>query len=116
MMRFWTSIGRGLRLRCPRCGEGRLFRGWFAMNDACSACALDFRQEHGYYVGAMYVNYLATAAVGMTVALLLIRHHPFRVLVGPLLAWAVVFPLVFFRWSRSLWLAMELWLRSNTQA
>ena len=116
MMRFWPSVRRALRLRCPRCGEGRLFRGFYAMNDACAACGLDFRQEHGYYVGAMYVNYLATAVVGMAAALLLIRHYPFGVIVWPLLAWALAFPLVFFRWSRSLWLAMELWLRSNTQA
>lgn len=115
-MRLRTALGRALRLRCPRCGGGRMFRGFYAMNDACGACGLDFRQEHGYYVGAMYVNYLATAVVGLAAALLLIRHYPFGVIVGPLLAWAVVFPLVFFRWSRSLWLAAELWLRSNTGA
>jgi uncharacterized protein (DUF983 family) len=27
-------IGRGLRCRCPRCGEGRLFAGFMAMRPA----------------------------------------------------------------------------------
>jgi uncharacterized protein (DUF983 family) len=36
------SIMRGLRGRCPRCGEGRLFKGFIALRDACGHCALDY--------------------------------------------------------------------------
>ncbi|GLK80809.1 DUF983 domain-containing protein [Methylopila turkensis] len=32
------AIGRGLKLRCPACGEGRLFRAYLKVNDACPAC------------------------------------------------------------------------------
>ncbi|HUL90569.1 MAG TPA: DUF983 domain-containing protein [Pseudolabrys sp.] len=35
-------IGRGLRGRCPRCGEGRLFRGFLALRPACEYCGLDY--------------------------------------------------------------------------
>jgi len=35
-------IGRGLRCRCPRCGEGRLFAGFLAMRPRCQACGLDY--------------------------------------------------------------------------
>ena len=35
-------IGRGLRGRCPRCGEGRLFRGFLSLRPACERCGLDF--------------------------------------------------------------------------
>lgn len=31
--------------RCPRCGQGRLFKGWLAFADECAACGLDFRME-----------------------------------------------------------------------
>ncbi|HYC18232.1 MAG TPA: DUF983 domain-containing protein [Pseudolabrys sp.] len=35
-------IGRGLRGRCPRCGEGRLFKGFLALRPACEHCGLDY--------------------------------------------------------------------------
>ena len=33
-------IGRGLRGRCPRCGEGRLFQGFLSLRTACDNCGL----------------------------------------------------------------------------
>jgi uncharacterized protein (DUF983 family) len=38
----WTSIRRGFRGRCPRCGEGRLFRAFLKVDNNCSVCGLDF--------------------------------------------------------------------------
>src|SRR5262249_11890367 len=35
-------IGRGLRGRCPRCGEGRLFQGFLSLRAACECCGLDY--------------------------------------------------------------------------
>jgi uncharacterized protein (DUF983 family) len=35
-------IGRGLRGRCPRCGEGRLFQGFLSLQPACERCGLDY--------------------------------------------------------------------------
>ncbi len=35
-------IGRGLRGRCPRCGEGRLFKGFLTLRPACERCGLDY--------------------------------------------------------------------------
>jgi uncharacterized protein (DUF983 family) len=35
-------IGRGLRGRCPRCGEGRLFHGFLSIRPACERCGLDY--------------------------------------------------------------------------
>src|ERR1700742_2975239 len=38
----WTSIKRGFRCRCPRCGEGKLFRAFLKTADNCSVCGQDF--------------------------------------------------------------------------
>jgi uncharacterized protein (DUF983 family) len=38
----WTAIKRGFRGRCPRCGEGKLFRAFLKVDDHCSVCELDF--------------------------------------------------------------------------
>ena len=33
---------RGFRGRCPRCGEGKLFRAFLKVANNCSVCGLDF--------------------------------------------------------------------------
>jgi uncharacterized protein (DUF983 family) len=38
----WSAVRRGLRGRCPRCGEGKLFRAFLKVADHCSVCGLDF--------------------------------------------------------------------------
>jgi uncharacterized protein (DUF983 family) len=38
----WTALKRGFRGRCPRCGEGKLFRAFLKVDDHCSVCGLDF--------------------------------------------------------------------------
>ncbi|SHH45275.1 DUF983 domain-containing protein [Bradyrhizobium erythrophlei] len=38
----WTALKRGFRGRCPRCGEGKLFRAFLKVDDHCSVCQLDF--------------------------------------------------------------------------
>ena len=38
----WTAIKRGFRGRCPRCGEGRLFRAFLKVDNNCLVCGLDF--------------------------------------------------------------------------
>ena len=38
---LWPSLKRGFRGRCPRCGEGRLFRAFLKVADRCSVCGLD---------------------------------------------------------------------------
>ena len=38
----WAALKRGFRGRCPRCGEGKLFRAYLKVADDCSSCGLDF--------------------------------------------------------------------------
>jgi uncharacterized protein (DUF983 family) len=35
-------IARGLRGRCPACGEGKLFHGFLNLRPRCEACGLDY--------------------------------------------------------------------------
>src|ERR1041385_3094905 len=42
---LWTSMKRGFRSRCPRCGEGKLFRAFLKTANNCSACGLDFTRH-----------------------------------------------------------------------
>ena len=107
--RLRQALGRALVLRCPRCGRAPLFRSWFAMNTVCAVCDLKFERAQGYWVGAIYVNYAVTTVIAVTG-----YFAAWRWLDAPL-AWqlavwgtfTVLFPLWFFRYSRSLWLAVE---------
>ena len=102
-------LGRGLRLRCPRCGESRLFTGWFAMLPRCGFCGLRFERAQGYFVGAIYVNYGVTVLIAMAGYFVLWNTTTIST-AGQLALWVpfvVLFPLWFFRYSRSLWLALE---------
>jgi uncharacterized protein (DUF983 family) len=38
----WSAMRRGLRGRCPRCGQGKLFRAFLKVDDNCSVCGLDY--------------------------------------------------------------------------
>lgn len=104
-----AAFGRGARLRCPACGAGPLFRGWFQMHEACNACGRSFRREQGFYLGSIYINYGVTVIVtGAIYALLawgLGTSHETALAVC--LAVAVAFPVLFFRHARSFLLALD---------
>lgn len=67
-----TMLIRGLRCRCPRCGEGRLFASGAPLGqlwtpvERCSACELSFQREPGYYLLATWaVNYGVVGLFGI---------------------------------------------------
>jgi uncharacterized protein (DUF983 family) len=35
-------VSTGVKGRCPRCGEGRLFEGYLGLRKNCSVCGLDY--------------------------------------------------------------------------
>ena len=46
-MSVMTVLRRGWRKRCPRCGEGLLFRRGASTFERCSECQLLYRRNHG---------------------------------------------------------------------
>jgi uncharacterized protein (DUF983 family) len=110
-MRFFTLLGRSLRLKCPLCGQGKLFRGWLAMHRECPHCGVKFEREPGFFLGSIYINYGLTAViVAITYPVLLFNGIvPEKPLLGMSLAFVVLFPLLIFPWARSLWLGFDQW-------
>ena len=39
------SIMRGLKCKCPKCGEGKLFRAFIKPADSCTECGEDFTPQ-----------------------------------------------------------------------
>lgn len=107
--RLFKMLGAGLRLRCPRCGVGKLYAKPFKMFDHCPQCALKFEREQGYFVGAMYINYAATVGIAVP-GYFLLDVFTTLTINQQLAIWvpfAVIFPLLFFHHARSLWLVMD---------
>ena len=99
-------LSSGMRLRYPRRTEGRMFSGMFWMRSACSNCRLKFEREPGYFVGAMYINYgvIVLIVFGAYFGLDYFTEVSF---IANLVLWgtfSALFPVFFFRYSRSLWL------------
>lgn len=109
VVRALRLLRGGLCLHCPRCGARSLFRNWWTMHEQCAACQLRFEREQGYFLGAMYINY------GVTVVLTLLGSFALEwwqevSLTQQLVLWitfGTLFPLVFFRHARGLWLGLD---------
>lgn len=42
-----TALGRGLRQKCPHCGQGPIFGGWADTRRACPVCGLVYERNGG---------------------------------------------------------------------
>ncbi|HNP73309.1 MAG TPA: DUF983 domain-containing protein [Kouleothrix sp.] len=105
MIRVLRALFDGLIGRCPRCHAGRMFERGFRMRRACPRCGLEFERSVGEITGGMGINTVATLLL-ITVASLVFGRDP-SIPLAPLLlalaAFAIVFPIAFYRSSRGLW-------------
>ena len=102
---------RGVRKRCPRCGERDTFLSWFEMRKACPRCEWRFEKEQGGYLGAMVVNY--GAAIGLWLVVLLaglvltVPDVPVVPLTIASIVVLVLVPIAFYPRSKTIWAAVE---------
>lgn len=111
----WARLlGRGLTKRCPRCGAGHLYRGWFRMVERCPGCGLKFEREPGFFVGAYLINFatsiillfaLCMGFVGVKAANVDADATPFLV-VGVLIGLAA--PVFCYPFARTVWSAIDI--------
>ncbi len=108
-------IATALRLRCPRCHGGKLFVGVLKMNDRCPHCGLKLEPEPGFYLGSIYANYALTVLVTTVSFVVLVFAVGLNkdVVIRGCLAFAVLFPLWFFRYARSIWLSLMYQVNSS---
>lgn len=53
----------GLASRCPRCGEGGLFKGFLSLAPGCTRCGLDYANADAGDGPAFFVMFLVGAIV-----------------------------------------------------
>jgi uncharacterized protein (DUF983 family) len=111
-------FGRAFLLRCPHCGKGPVLQHWMKLRVKCGNCGMRLhRGEHDTIMGSVFILFtlVALAAyLAIVLALTLTDETPWGLLdTGlPLLTLALV--LVFFPFSKLVWLAFDLMLRPVT--
>jgi uncharacterized protein (DUF983 family) len=63
-----SLIARGLvrsalLFRCPACGQGKLFKSFFAIHDACAHCHVRFDRDTGNLTGSGAINYFLSCII-----------------------------------------------------
>src|SRR5258706_5110013 len=99
------ALFRGLRLRCPVCGAGKLFATLWRMNEECPRCGVRFSRESGFWLGSMDIN----LTLSLLIVLLPVVFLPEIGLARELLLFgsgAVALPLLLFRPVRGIWTAL----------
>jgi uncharacterized protein (DUF983 family) len=65
--RILQGLGRGVRRRCPNCGEGRLFKSYLAVEPRCPSCGHDNAQyradDAGPYFTILVVGHLVIGPI-----------------------------------------------------
>lgn len=99
----------GLLLRCPNCEQGRTFTGLFKMNKVCPYCGVRFEKQDGESVGGMYIN-LGIAELTSLGGFFLVHALIDPPFVPHAIFWVtynILFCVLFYRHSRSLWIAIS---------
>lgn len=109
-------FGRALRRSCPNCGGRPIFRKWVRMEPRCPSCGLVLdRKESGYALGGFWLNMLfaegTTALLFITTLVVTWPSPPWNLLQYGLPALALLTPILFYPFSRTLFLALDLAVR-----
>jgi len=115
-----TRVWHAVRLRCPVCGGRGLLEGWMKLRPRCPTCGLRVnRGEHDFFLGAMMFNIalaegaLALVLVGLMIALWPAVPWTALEIGAPLLM--IVAPFLFYPFSQTIWLAVDLLLHPLTE-
>ena len=105
-------VGRALLRRCPRCGEGRLFRRWFTMVPTCPKCAYRFEREEGFALGAsvmsLVIGQIIAVAYLIVSLILTMPDPPVTRLIAIGIALVVGSGLFIHPFTKTLWAATDL--------
>lgn len=112
-----AGLMRALRLRCPQCGRGRVIRSWFSLRDACAECGLRFERDEAeeYWLGAYTLNFIVTELVfALFLAVILFAtwpNPPWTTIIWVGVIQMCLTPILFYPFSKAVWLAIDLIFR-----
>jgi uncharacterized protein (DUF983 family) len=92
-----SAVETGVRGRCPRCGQGHIFRGFLTIRDHCEVCGLDYSFADPADGPAVFVQLFACVPGVIFIVMLEILARPpvwVHLLVGiPVLVLTTLLPM-----------------------
>ena len=115
VMTFYTYLKNALLLKCPSCMQDDIFTGILKMNFKCKNCLHVYELEQGYFVGAIYINYGITVFSSFLLYKILSFYFSIKLefLIIALSFFCIIFPVLFFRFSRSLWINIDFFINKK---
>lgn len=111
-----SRLLRALALRCPNCGQPGVLRSWTRLVDRCPRCDHRYQRHEGYWLGAVAINTGVTIAVFAGVLVVGTAatwpDPPWTAISVATVATTLIFPVLFYPWSKTLWVALEISLHS----
>jgi uncharacterized protein (DUF983 family) len=112
----WRLLGRALLLRCPNCGRGGQFTGFFKMRERCPNCGILLeRGEPDYFIGAYTLNLIAVetllAGVFLVVVVVTWPNPPWNALQYGGVALSIAGAVLCYPFAKTTWLAIDLIFR-----
>ena len=108
-------LERSLRRRCPRCAGNGIFEGYWTLAVSCPSCGIWYEREPGYWIGAMIINTAVTIGLFLIIfvgaASALWPDVPWNVLLFGTMALNMVVPLIFYPFSKTIFVALDLSIR-----
>jgi uncharacterized protein (DUF983 family) len=97
------------------CGSGKIFTRWFNMAERCPRCDLKFERVPGHLAGALGINTVVSVVVVVLVGIggfvVTFPELPLAPLVTTAVAVAILFPIAFYPFSKTVWTAIDLRMR-----
>jgi uncharacterized protein (DUF983 family) len=117
-MRLLRALFDGLILRCPQCHRGAIFAHGFQINQRCPNCGLAYERAVGEITGGMGIN-IAVTLLPLMAAAFVLGVNP-AIPLGPVLlglvAFAILFPIAFYRSARGMWVAITYLTSDGSEA
>jgi uncharacterized protein (DUF983 family) len=112
----WKMLGRALLLRCPNCGAGGLFYGFFKMKERCPNCGILLeRGESDYFIGAYTLNLVVVEMLLALAFLIVLRvtwpNPPWAALQYGGVILSIAGAVLCYPFAKTVWLAIDLIFR-----
>lgn len=88
---LFRVLGRGVRKRCPHCGQGRLFQGWYRLNASCENCQRNIQKDA---IDVLAFMYISTAVLTGTIVILMFLWKPANLWLGRIVIGVVALILI----------------------
>lgn len=103
------TLMRGLKLRCPNCGEGHISNGLFSIKKTCEVCGVRFERKSGESAGAsiVWVAILPIPALIIYFVMVAINPDlPLAVQLAVPLGFLLIVSVIGYRHMRGIWIAV----------